>query len=160
MLQYDWSMAGVLKSCRIPINSHTIPIIGTSLSEPHTSGCIARQVCMSVCLWPYTVNFKLKATVRVQHRRPELRKTEIEARMVCGLYRLSTAGCSQWCKLWTEVEVAPCINSTLINTRDLAHNLSVKLTGSPCMCSCSSYPGWRNDWHMHIILICLWWRLS
>ena len=28
-----------------------------------------------------------------------------------------------------------------------AHDLSVKL--SACVCSYSSCPGWRNDWHMH-----------
>ena len=33
----------------------------------------------------------------------------------------------------------------LINTRNSAHDFSVKL--SPCMCSHSSCPDWRNGWH-------------
>ena len=37
--------------------------------------------------------------------------------------------------------------TALIYAGDSAHDLSVKL--SPCMCSYSSCPGWRNDWHMH-----------
>ena len=38
----------------------SIIIIGASLSEPHTSvDCMCRScVCMSVCLRPYTMNFK------------------------------------------------------------------------------------------------------
>ena len=34
-------------------------VIGASLSEPYTSmTAFAEVVCMSVCPWPYTVNFK------------------------------------------------------------------------------------------------------
>ena len=33
------------------------------------------------------------------------------------------------------------------DTGDSANDLSVKL--SPCMCSYSSCPGWRNDWNMY-----------
>ena len=35
-------------------------VIGVSLSKPNTSVTVfAEVVCMSVCLWPYTVNFSL-----------------------------------------------------------------------------------------------------
>ena len=37
---------------------------------------------------------------------------------------------------------------SIINTRNLAHGFSVKL--SPCMCSHSSCPGWRNGCNSHI----------
>ena len=34
-------------------------IVGASLSKPHTSvTAFAEVVCMYVCLWPYTINFK------------------------------------------------------------------------------------------------------
>ena len=36
-----------------------VRVIGTSLSEPHTSvTAFPEVVCMSACLWPYTVNLK------------------------------------------------------------------------------------------------------
>ena len=40
-----------------------VPLIGASLSEPHTSvtalrTCVCMSVCLFVCLRPYTENFK------------------------------------------------------------------------------------------------------
>jgi len=127
-------------------------------------------------LWLYTINFKLThlnifeawLSLYTQYRwrlQPECNVGDLKWRrlklkhawfVVCIVQTFNNR--LQRCKLWTVVEVGPCINSTLINTRDPTHDLSVKL--SPCMCIHSSCLGWINDWHIHVIPSYLLWRLS
>ena len=63
MVSYD-SIIHVCELCRHKVCREFFvnPIVGASLSEPHTSGTALQKcvyVCLSVCLWPYTVNLNI-----------------------------------------------------------------------------------------------------
>ena len=64
-----------------------------------------------------------------------------------GLYSYgpSTAGCSQDANY--ERRLKSLQVKSVHKRQRLSSWLSMKL--SPCMCSYSSCPGWRNDWHIH-----------
>ena len=57
-------------------------IIGTSLSEPHTSMTALRTcMCMFACLLGPTTYYKFQVNARVQCQWPKTKTTEVEARV-------------------------------------------------------------------------------
>ena len=85
--------------------------------------------------------------------KPGAKTTEVEARvaLVCASTddgRPLTGGTNLIRTVvdWVASGSGPCINGTVINARNLAHDFGVKL--SSYMCSHISCPGWRNGWHM------------
>ena len=87
-----------------------------------------------------------RATVRVQHRGPGAKITEVEARvaLVCASTNDGRPLIGGTNLIWTVVDwvasgSGPCTNGTHKCPRNLAHDFGV----SPCMCNHVSYPSWR-----------------
>ena len=135
-----------------------------------------KDTCMylSVCLWPYTVSFKIfyeawttlcvQATPKVQRQQPEAKMIEDETRMATYLcfVQLQTfrAGFQQNNNVDGGCGCFRYTKGPWINTGHSVHDLTVKL--GPCICSHSSCPGRTSDCNLlaYVIPSYPWWRLS
>ena len=147
---------------------HTSYIIGASLSKPHTD-CIVHA-----CVYLASYAFLDRPLTKWSHsnisQRLILCREAIEGLLSeCSIrdpkrksehtwhwfvLLLTTAGRSQAVQIqygwWLTGSLQVAGHTALIDTRNLAHDFSIKF--NPCMCTHVSCPGWRNGWHMCIYL--------